>query len=272
MALRLRLPASLFGVAATMRTEALVYGAVGGAAALVVVVRRHWPARRLAAIAGSGAGGLLIALAANQVLERAVLGTTLHAGRAADTAVAGGANLGQRLDEAVTTLVGLNRFAPGLDWIIGLGAASAVMYGAWRSVRTDERERRLGAHVLVVAGVLYLARFAVGLGFVPGMLAASPLAATGIAIGACTRRAPTLVAVVALAALPLVWVFQYSGGANPQWGAATSSFPGRCLRFSPVLACRDPSRARTRDGDRGRRHGLRLAGSPPVTAVGDAMA
>jgi hypothetical protein len=209
---------ALIGLAATMRTEALVYGVVGGGIALLVVIRRHWPGRRIANIVASGVVGFIAVVAANQLLERATLGASLRAGRAADTAATGGADLGRRIDEAVTTLVGLNRFSMGFDWVLGVAAAGAVMYGAWRCVRDDPRERWLGVRLLCLAAVLYLLRFAAGLGFVPGLLTASPLAAAGIAIGARTPRA-RVVAAVALGAIPIVWIFQYSGGANPQWGA-----------------------------------------------------
>lgn len=209
---------ALLGLAATMRTEALVYGLVGGVVALVVMARRQRSRRRIVTVALCSAGGALAVIAANQVLERVVLGATLRAGRAADTAAAGAADLGRRLDEAVTTLVGMNRFATPFDWVIGAGAVIALMCGAARCLRDDPRARRSGAQLLGVAAFLYVVRFTAGLGFVPGLLAASPLAAAGLTIGLRSGRTK-VVAAVALAALPLVWVFQYSGGASPQWGA-----------------------------------------------------
>ena len=49
------------------------------------------------------------------------------------------------------------------------------------------------------------------------MTAASPVAAVGIADGWSTATRRLLVA-VALGALPIVWAFQYLGGAYAQWG------------------------------------------------------
>ena len=71
-----------------------------------------------------------------------------------------------------------------------------------------------------------MTRFAKGLGFVPGLVATTPLAALGLA----ARLAPLgrRIAVFAIAALPLVWAFQYTGGAAPQWG-------GRYLLVSGLL-------------------------------------
>jgi len=65
---------------------------------------------------------------------------------------------------------------------------------------------------------LYLVRAADGLGFVPGMLASTPLAAVGLARGWAAGATRRLVLFVALASLPLVWAFQFPGGAVPQWG------------------------------------------------------
>jgi hypothetical protein len=81
------------------------------------------------------------------------------------------------------------------------------------------------------AALLYVVRFDDGLGFVPGMLIASPLAVAGVAAGLHRRwstRPACLVATIAIAALPLVWLYQYRGGANPQWG-------GRYILCSGVL-------------------------------------
>src|SRR5256885_145078 len=71
----------LFGAAATLRTEALVYAAVATAAVcLLMLVHR----RRLARPVLVGlvvAGGLILPLAGNQALERATIGGTIRAAR-----------------------------------------------------------------------------------------------------------------------------------------------------------------------------------------------
>jgi hypothetical protein len=66
--------------------------------------------------------------------------------------------------------------------------------------------------------MLYLMRFGSGLGFVPGLLVASPLAAAGLFV--CWREPRArMVGAIACAALPVVWAVQYSGNSWPQWGA-----------------------------------------------------
>jgi hypothetical protein len=75
-------------------------------------------------------------------------------------------------------------------------------------------------------GALYLIRAGHGLSFVPGLVAATPIAAVGLALG-WRRRGPDdersltsthVVLAMAVLALPLVWAFQFTGGAAPQWG------------------------------------------------------
>jgi hypothetical protein len=84
---------------------------------------------------------------------------------------------------------------------------------------------------LAAAAFLYVVRFQHGLGFVPGMFVASPLAVAGIAsglTGGWVTRSARVVGAIAIAALPIVWLYQYRGGANPQWG-------GRYILCSGVL-------------------------------------
>ena len=67
---------------------------------------------------------------------------------------------------------------------------------------------------------LFLVRAVDGLGFVPGLLATAPFAVAGLVLAwdrrvASPGRDAVLMVVLAL---PVVWAFQYSGGAVPQWG------------------------------------------------------
>jgi hypothetical protein len=210
-----------FGAAATMRTEALVYAVVAAATAAGVLLhraRRTGPAfDRLAGLGVAWAAGIGVCLAVNQALERTLVGGGIRTSRAAGTAGAAGADAGLRAKEALTTAVGTNRFDTPTDWFVGAAIAALVMFGAWRCTDVDRAARRLGGVALGIAGFLYLMRFADGLGFVPGVLTASPLAAAGLAVGWSARRWRP-VGAVALLVVPIVWVFQYSGGANPQWG------------------------------------------------------
>ena len=75
-----------------------------------------------------GAAGVLLA---NDALERASLGVTLRTSRATGTAAAVGESLGTRIREAFTTTIGLNRFQPDLDFLLGGLIVATVAYGAW---------------------------------------------------------------------------------------------------------------------------------------------
>ena len=212
-----------FGAAATMRTEALVFAAVAAAVAGVLLLRRAWRDRSpapgvLVALGAAWSAGVVALVVSNQVLERALVGGGIRASRAAGTASAAGAGADLRAKEALTTAVGLNQFVPSIDWVVGGAMVALVMYASWRLTASDRSGRLLGGAAFVAAALLYWLKLSDGLGFVPGVLSASPLAAAGLALGWSARRWRP-VGVAAGAAVPIVWYFQYSGGANPQWGA-----------------------------------------------------
>lgn len=221
-----------FAAAATMRTDALVYATTTFLVAAVLIRRRGrtvdgttW---RPALGAGSAwLGGFGAVVLANQLLERAVIGGGIRTGRTARTAGAAGSGLADRVKEAVTTVVGLNGFPERTDWVLGAATVGLVAYAAWKLVGPEGRDRMLGGAALAGATLLFGLRLASGLGFVPGLLSASPLAVVGVAVGWTARRWRALGA-VAVIAVPVVWAFQYSGGANPQWG-------GRYLLSSGAL-------------------------------------
>jgi hypothetical protein len=233
------LAGACFGLAATMRTEALVYLVVAGSVAcLTLLVRR----RAIVAVAARGltllaAAGVVLGM--NDLLERAVLGTTLRASRAASTADGIGTSLATRVQEAFTTTLGLNAFSRDLDFLVGALVVALLAYGAWRLRRGDEVV--IGWAVIAVAVVLYALRFSTGLGFVPGVLTAWPFAACGLVLG--WRRDLRLPVVIALVALPVVWAFQYSGGAGPQWGGRYELLTGVLLAIVGVVAVQGSRRA-----------------------------
>jgi hypothetical protein len=211
-----------FGAAFSMRTEAAVYGVVAlGVTAAVLTWRRHVGSALLAGVLGGA--GALAAVAANQALEVAVLGQSLRSGRAVGTAAAGGQDLALRFEEALLTGVAL---LPARDptslTLSALAAASLVGTAVLAA-----RRRTPGAVALgVVAVAVYLLRAAEGLGFVPGLVATTPFAAAGLALG--WRPSARLVLAYGLVPVPLVIAFQYTGGALPQWG-------GRYLLLSGLL-------------------------------------
>ena len=96
--------------------------------------------------------------------------------------------------------------------------------------------------LVVLAGTVYLDRFSQGVGFVPGLLAASPLAAVGIVLAWRARPLRFPVA-VAVAALPIAWLSQFSGGADPQWGGRYVLMSGTLLAVAGYVVLRDHRRA-----------------------------
>lgn len=230
---------ALFGLAATMRTEALVYLLVAGLVGCTVLA---WRRRALVQAIARGvtmAAAAAAVLIANDLMERALLGTTLRASRAAGTAEGVGTSLGTRIDEAWRTTLGLNAAVLRTDVLLGVAVVALLALGAKRLRRLDGS--LLGVAAIVFAALIYVARFRLGLGFVPGVLTACPFAAVGVAFG--WRRGLRLPTMIAIAALPLVWAFQYSGGAGPQWGGRYELLTGALLAVVGISAVQDSRRA-----------------------------
>lgn len=221
---------ALFGAAATLRSEALVYLLV----VVVLIFAASGPtASRLRGRAacslavGVGAAGVLVA---NFVLERLVLGGDHRGARTLGTAVVAGRGLGVRVQDALIATLGLSGETSWAEWVFAALLVSLVGTGVVALGARDPARRRLGGLLLGIAGLLYVARFAASLGFMPGMLTASPLAVAGLVVAVKERRCRRIL-LLALVPLPLVWAFQYSGGVSPQWGSRYQ------LLSSALLAC-----------------------------------
>jgi hypothetical protein len=253
----------LFGVAATMRTEALLYGlVVTTVVGLAMVMRppagtgssvddvRPRPSgpEALAALAALGSAALVslvVPLVANDALERNVIGGPLRAARAAGTASGAGASTMHRLGEGLTTTFATSsRIDQTLPILLGVGLTAAVALTIRASlasarsalpaatsssliaVESPARTARVALWMAVAIGVVVIAT---GPGFVPGLFAAAPIAGVGLLAGSRLSRDARLVRAIALVSLPLVWAFQFTGGALPQWG-------GRYVLLSGFLA------------------------------------
>lgn len=218
----------LFGAAATMRTESLVYLAIAGAALVAVPL---WSRRRSSggperarklSVATVLASPLLVVSAAvpllvNEVVERRVVGSTIRATRVLGTAASVGDLPTDRLREAAVTLVGLE----GSDLGIALGLLFAALL-VFAAARTDAG---IATTATAAAGAVLVVRgLAGGLGFVPGLAAAwvLPASTIGRAHNEMTvRPRPNVrrfVSTVAVGAAPIVLATQFRGGAGPQWG------------------------------------------------------
>ncbi len=206
-----------FGAAFSMRTEAAAYGFVVVAVGCLLVWRR----RSLvdAVLSGALAGAGFVALvAANYALEVALVGASLRTGRASGTAAVGGSDLAVRLREAATTTVGLFPDTATGPLLLGGFAVALLAWAVWRGSRRGDRSVVRIAVVGVVA--LFLLRAVDGLGFVPGLAVTAPFSVAGVVLAWDRRvaRAGRDAVTMVLAALPVVWLFQFSGGAVPQWG------------------------------------------------------
>jgi len=233
-----------FGVAASMRQEALVYGFVVGG---LLVFTLLGSGRVVAALSAGGAmaAAALAALTANSMLEVAVLGSSMRSGRSAATAEAAGSlldSLGTRAREALTTFAGPSTASSVSAYLVAAGVALLLWLAGRRADRPDEVRLVLaGLGVVVTLEALNLVLG--GLNFVPGMLAATPLAGLGLARGwaAGPRR---FVTVVAVAALPLIWLTQYTGGAGPQWGGRYLLLSGLLLTVVAIVGLESESAVR----------------------------
>ena len=116
-----------------------------------------------------------------------------------------------------------------------------IAYGSWRLSRPGRDSRIFGGAALAAAACFYLVRFGGGLGFVPGVVTAAPFAAVGVFLG--WKRSLRLPTVIACVALPLVWAFQYSGGAGAQWGGRYELVSGALLVVVGVVALAGRRRA-----------------------------
>ena len=127
--------------------------------------------------------------------------------------------------------------------VLGFALAGALLVAA--------RRRDVGvAGVAAGAAVAVVAvRIATGIGFVPGLLAAAPLATVGLAARHRVRKpdevalARRMVVAIAVIAVPVVIAFQYTGGAAPQWGGRYLLTTAFLLTTAGVVALANRPRA-----------------------------
>jgi hypothetical protein len=107
--------------------------------------------------------------------------------------------------------------------------AAAVM------LATGRGRPRYQAELLAAVAVLLLVRIHSGLSFVSGFVPALPITAFGVVLAWRDPRRRFL-AVIALVALPGVWLLQYTGGAGPQWGGRYVLCTGFLLAVVGIVA------------------------------------
>jgi hypothetical protein len=226
----------LLGVGATLRQEVLIYTLVLVVASCGVLLARR---RNVIPPLLTGAYvvvGFAVPWVLNAWLEASVEGQS-RAGRSSGTAsaavsgVTSDSTSGDRVGEGLQTFIGLVAGDPALSALLGAAVVGAIVMAA-RAERRDDRGFALVG--LGAAAAVYLADAIGGLGFVPGMLTAFPLAVGGLL--AWSRR-PRLRAVVvgALVALPIVYAFQFLGGGAPQWGGRYTLTSGMLLALAALV-------------------------------------
>jgi hypothetical protein len=225
------------GAAVVLRAEVAVHAVALVALVLVVAeARRFWLTRwRWVAL---GAFGAVIPVVANQLLERSVLGGGLRSDRAGELLGGTGRSLGLRLSGAMVQVAGVFSDDRGA----GVATAVVVVVVALVLAAAGLGRRRLPGPVVRVVAVLglalYLGRIAKGLGFVPGMLAASPVAMAGAVAGLGRGIAPWRRVLVgaALVEVPLVFALQWPGNLVAQWGSRYLLVPGAVLTVVGAVA------------------------------------
>jgi len=222
----------LLGAAATMRTEALVYAALMISGACAVLLTR----RRLGVAVATGlvvVTGMAVPLLANQALERAAAGGAIRSSRTVTLATGSKrSDAAVRVQEGLLTLSGLTADLERRAELTGLILLGLLVVFARASA--DPGQRRVTAVAGAGVALLYLVRLGKGLGFVPGLVATTPIAAVALVYGWTRARRPATV--LACAALPLVWALQYTGGAPPQWGGRYLLVSGLLLGVVGVVA------------------------------------
>lgn len=204
-----------FGAAASMRTESLVYVLTSTAIACGVLAfsRRRQLAGALV-VGATAVVGFVLSFGASVLVEIAVLGQQLRGERTSGAASGGLSSVDVRLKEGLVTLLSPFPTMDAQGYLAGACLLLALVYVARASKRKDSEPLAVAA--AVVAGLVLLWRVVDGLGFVPGLVAATPFAAVGLAWGFADAR-NRLVAAMALVPIPLVIAFQFVGGAAPQW-------------------------------------------------------
>ena len=229
----------LLGTAFTMRTEALVYATVITGAVCVwrVIDRRIVEAVRIGVAAVIG---FAVVTAAELALEYALYGEAFRFARASKKAVSsvsGGSGVtivpGSRISDALVSTFGLNGGTEVGRYLIAVGLAALLAYVGWRARPGTERIIIIGPLAVIV--VVFVLRMSEGLGFVPGLFAAAPLAALALGVG-WRDAGSRWVCAVAAVSIPLVWATQYVGGAAPQWGGRYQLVSGLLLTVVAVVA------------------------------------
>ncbi len=204
----------LFGAAATMRQEAFVYGFVTGGTVVVGDLRmRRWRSLGRGTVMAISA---LLPLGLNAILERAFYGQFLRGQRSLGTiTTASEYGVGERLRDGLFVLVSPISYVTPAAFFLGFAVVLAAAWAAFAAL-TERDLRRPGLAVALTAVPLLVRSLAFGPAFIPGLLIATPMAVLGIVMAVHYRD--ELIIWLALGPVPLVWLVQYRGATQAQWG------------------------------------------------------
>ena len=213
------LAGALFGIAATMRQEALVYAFGAGVTLGAMLLYR----RQIIDMLKRGVGftiGFAIPFLGYGLVEQALIGGAgARSDRGFETLERTGSLLTERITSSATWL-----FAPigsTEPLAIAMGAilvASAAAFARWLFFTDQSVDPGLARKAMIATWAVWL----IGIpllkpGWIPGMLIAAPAAIFGMAAGIADRRW-TLLA-LSVGPVPIVFATAFVDGSAVQWGS-----------------------------------------------------
>ncbi len=218
-----------YGVAATMRQEALVYGFIGG----VVLVAGSWRHWGVLASGRRGATMLFSAmapLAAHSWAEVWLLGGLHRVERSATIAETSTGLSARAAAAAATSTFPFNGFH--LFSYVGGALLTVSLVWAAAATITGRQSRVASVAALVVWSAVGVFLVSLGPRFVPGLVPTTPLAVVGAVALASSRKWTPFV--LGLGPVPLLFATQYAAGAIPQWGGRYLLLTGLVLMTAAI--------------------------------------
>ncbi len=230
-----------FGLAATMRQEALVYGFVAGLVLLIEAVRARgvMVAGVRSLLFGAGAAAMV---AAHAWLELSIYGGSLRTARSGGVIGAGGGNeFESRVRAAAATVLFPLNGDHAVSYVLGALLLVSLVWLTVVVTGLDRRSRRDPRLAIVYAALVWslyaVALLRMGPRFVPGLVATTPLAVVGAVAGFRDRRWIPLV--LGLGPLPLVLATAYTDGSIVQWGGRYQLATGLMLTVLAISSIDD---------------------------------
>jgi hypothetical protein len=220
----------MYGVAATMRQEALVYGFVAGLILVAVSISRQ-NVRTAASRGLAMATATIVPLAIHTIVEYIVLGGPIRLQRSTATASNGGSGTSSdQIDSALTSTINLLNGTNPMQSVLGVLFGAAVVWVTldMMTSRRPHYSRLLLIGLFAIASIVYLSNLTP----VPSLIVAAPMTIVGTV--AAIRARTWILLTLGLAPLPLVLMSQFPGGEAFQWGARYALLTGLVLTVTAV--------------------------------------